>query len=52
MVPKVWVESSTTTIEEAASATGFLLVPSGLEGFGPPSVRIHGCTVVLDTPAW
>ena len=47
MVPKGWVESSTTTIEEAASATGFLLVPSGLEGFGPPSVRIDGRTVVL-----
>ena len=47
MVPKGWVESSTTTIGEAASATAFLLVPSGLEGFGPPSVRIDGRTVVL-----
>jgi hypothetical protein len=47
MVPSGWVESSTTTIEEAASATGFLLVPSELRGFGPPSVRIDERTVVL-----
>ncbi len=47
MVPTGWVESSTTTIEEAASATGFLLVPSELRGFGPPSVRIDERTVVL-----
>jgi hypothetical protein len=47
MVPKGWVEASTSTIDEAGLATDFLLVPSGLQGFGPPSVRIDGSTVVL-----
>jgi hypothetical protein len=47
MVPRGWVEASTSTIDEASLATDFLLVPSGLQGFGPPSVRIDESTVVL-----
>lgn len=46
-VPGSWDEAATATLAEAAAATDGLLVAQGLDGFGPPAVRIAGGTVSL-----
>ena len=47
-VPRSWDESATATLAEAADAVpGLLLVP-GLDGFGPPAVRIADGVVIQD----
>jgi hypothetical protein len=44
-VPRSWDEAATSTLAEAAATTNRLLVARGLEGFGPPAVRIADGTV-------
>jgi hypothetical protein len=39
-VPPSWDESATATLAEAAGAVPRLLVAQGLDGFGPPAIRI------------
>jgi hypothetical protein len=44
-VPALWPESATATLDQARSAQPGLLVPQGLEGFGPPAVGLTGGAV-------
>jgi len=44
-VPPSWAESATATVAEAADAVPGLLVARGLDGFGPPAIRVAGGTV-------
>ncbi|HEV7761299.1 MAG TPA: zf-HC2 domain-containing protein [Acidimicrobiales bacterium] len=44
-VPALWPESATATLDQARSAQPGLLVPHGLEGFGPPAVGLTGGAV-------
>lgn len=46
-VPTDWVEAADGSLTDAAAALPGLLVPSGLDGFGPPSVRIGEAQVVI-----
>jgi hypothetical protein len=44
-VPPSWDEAATASLDEAARALPGLLVAAGLDGFGPPAVRVDGDTV-------
>ncbi len=44
-VPGSWSESTTATLGEARAEQPGLLVPEGLEGFGPPAVGITSGTI-------
>jgi hypothetical protein len=44
-VPRSWDESATATLAEATAAVPRLLVAHGLDGFGPPAIRIVDGTV-------
>lgn len=46
-VPAHWIEAADGSLTDAATALPGLLVPSGLDGFGPPSVRIREGQVVI-----
>jgi hypothetical protein len=41
-VPRSWPEASTRTVAELRALVPHLLVPAGLDGFGPPAARIRG----------
>ncbi len=41
-VPADWAESTTATLDDAATVLPGLLVARSADGFGPPSVRIDG----------
>jgi hypothetical protein len=44
-VPPSWDEAATAGLDDAARALPGLLVAAGLDGFGPPAVRVDGDTV-------
>lgn len=46
-VPRGWAEAPTATLPEAVAAAPGLLLPRGLQGFGPPAVRVDGTVVSL-----
>src|SRR5690606_27073558 len=39
-VPDDWREAATATLDEAVAARPGLLVATGIEGFGPPAIRV------------
>jgi hypothetical protein len=46
-VPKSWPEASTRSVDELRSLVPHLLVPAGLDGFGPPAARIRGNAAMM-----
>lgn len=45
-VPSTWAEAATADLRTARSAIDPLLLPVGLDGFGPPAFRVDGGAVV------
>lgn len=46
-VPADWVEAASASADDAAAVVPGLLLPDQLDGFGTPSVRADGSTVVV-----
>ena len=45
-VPASWDEAATADLTTARAAIDPLLLPQGLDGFGPPALRVDGGTVI------
>jgi len=49
-VPVGWAEASTASLEEARAAFPDLLIPQGIDGFGPAAIRVDDDVVTLAYP--
>ncbi|MFP3901828.1 MAG: hypothetical protein ACLFXM_13315, partial [Acidimicrobiia bacterium] len=50
-VPEHWREAATATLDEAVTARPGLLVAAGIDGFGPPAIRLGGDGTVTQVHA-